>query len=71
MNGPSSNYKNMQPMVINGVRPIDKNQQNHSGNVVYKVPNINYNTATRSSQRVIRDHNRMDNRMGQDGYEDF
>jgi hypothetical protein len=49
----------MQNMEINGIRVIGKNQHNHSGNIVYKVPNINYNTATRSSQRVIRDQNKI------------
>lgn len=40
---------------ISGIRQIGRNgQNNHSGNIVYKVPNINYNTAVRSSKRVTR-----------------
>ncbi len=38
-----------------GIRPIGKaGNTSQSGNVVYKVPNINYNTAVRSSKRVNR-----------------
>lgn len=45
---------NMQEMP--GIRPIGRaaGHTNHSGNVVYKVPNMNLNTAIRSSQRVPR-----------------
>jgi hypothetical protein len=43
-----------QQMEMSGVRVIGRNQLNHSGNVVYKVPNINVNTAIRSSKRIGR-----------------
>ena len=45
---------------MSGIRQIGRNvQNNHSGNVVYKVPNINYNTAVRSSKRVSRGYDKM------------
>lgn len=48
------NAKDIQEMP--GIRPIGRaaGQTNHSGNVIYKVPNVNLNTAIRSSQRVPR-----------------
>jgi hypothetical protein len=42
---------------MNGMRPIGRAGQvnaNHSGNAVYKVPNINYNTAVRTSKRAVK-----------------
>lgn len=40
---------------ISGIRPIGRavnHNVNHSGNMIYKVPNINYSTAVRSSKRM-------------------
>lgn len=55
------------PADLSGIRPIGKNGNNvnHSGNVIYKVPNINYNTAVRSSKRITKGYDKMGT-----GYED-
>lgn len=59
---------------INGdysaIRPIGKNAQNNnlSGNVIYKVPNINYNTAVRSSKRVIKGYDKIAPEYDDDDY---
>lgn len=37
---------------MQGIRPIARGDKTHSGNVVYKVPNLNYNTAVRSSRKI-------------------
>jgi hypothetical protein len=48
--------KNQQNLEKNGMKPIIRNQSNQSSNIVYKVPNINFSTAIRSSKRVTREH---------------
>jgi hypothetical protein len=60
--GVESSYggRNGLKMEINGVKAISRKVGNQSGNVVYKVPNINYSTAVRSSKRVIRERNKID-----------
>jgi len=52
------------------IRPIGKNAQNNnlSGNVIYKVPNINYNTAVRSSKRVIKGYDKIAPEYDDDDY---
>lgn len=37
---------------MQGIRQIMMGDKTHSCNVVYKVPNLNYNTAVRSSRKI-------------------
>lgn len=54
-----------------GIRPINKpnHSNSHSGNVVYKVPNINYNTAVRSSKRVNKGYEKYGPEYEEDYYQ--